>query len=131
MDFTTYNILLLRSIKFLLSLLLYFQLYNDANATGAMIGRFPMNYWSTDVGLTPVETSFLCFVQHGRRAVLKMFVRLFRIKQEKGSRKVYGRSYLLIDLGFVHERISYVKECNLFTRLTCSTRSRRLFKHLK
>ena len=32
---------------------------------------FPMNYWSTDVWLTPRETCFLCFVQHGRCAVLK------------------------------------------------------------
>ena len=43
----------------------------------------------------------------------------------------FSRSYLLFDRDFVHDKISYVKECNLFTRLTCSTRSHRLFEHLK
>lgn len=43
----------------------------------------------------------------------------------------FSRSHLLFDRDFVHDKISYVKECNLFTRLTCSTRSHRLFEHLK
>ena len=42
---------------------------------------FPMNYWSTDVWFTPRETCFLCFVQHGRRAVLKMFEDYFGLSK--------------------------------------------------
>ena len=42
---------------------------------------FPVNYWSTDVWLTPRETCFLCFVQHGRRAVLKMFEDFFGLSK--------------------------------------------------
>ena len=49
-------------------------LYNDVNATRAVIGRCP---WSTRVQI------------HGWRAVLKMFVRFFWIKQVKASKKVW------------------------------------------
>ena len=46
-----------------------------------------MFYWSTDTWKTSPKNCFLCFVQHGSR-VLKMFVRLFRIRQMRALQNV-------------------------------------------
>ena len=61
-------------------------LYNDVSATRAVIGRCPWSIRVQDTWMTSQEICFLGFVQHGAR-FWKVFVRLFRIKQVKASKK--------------------------------------------
>ena len=70
--------------------------------------------------------SFLLSVKISRSTPFCQVV-AFQTKQNT----TFSRSHLLFDGDFVHAKILYVKECNLFTRLTCSTRSHHLFEHLK
>ena len=79
----------LHEVKDIILLLLankvcYYSLYNDVNATRVVIGRLSECRYMDDV-----TRNLVCLFCSTWRAVLKMFVRLFRIKaSEKSSTEV-------------------------------------------